>query len=80
MNIEEALKNISNNDLAVIQTSVLMGVVGALIKTHPNKDELYRVFDFAYSNLQVGMSGSGSPAGSAVARHLIESLFGIPET
>ncbi len=75
-NSEQAINNLSNEDISTIQITVLSFAVEALIATHPNRSEVRRVFDQMYAQFQGGPAMLGaSPDAAIFARQLIEKIF-----
>jgi len=75
-------ETIQPNDYLVIQTSVVMLLVEALIATHPNPDEVRRQFDQLYGQFQSNLlaSGTARPEHLDIGRQLIEKIFAPPES
>lgn len=68
-------------DIWTAQIAVLMCAVEALIATHPQPDEVRRVFDQLFGQLQAGILASGAtPLATGLMRQLAEKIFSPPAT
>ena len=66
-------------DIWTAQTTVLLCAVEALIATHPKPDEVRRVFDQLFGQIQAGLLSSGTtPLGTGLMREIAEHLFAPP--
>ena len=76
------MPDVSQQDFLVIQMTVALSAIEALIATHPNPARVRRSFDQVYGQFQALAltSGVAHPDHLAVARPLVEKLFAPPGT
>ena len=76
------MPEVSPQDYLVLQITVAMCAIEALIATHPNPALVRRSFDQLYGQFQAYALASGlaHPDHLAVAKPLVEKLFSPPET
>jgi hypothetical protein len=78
MNLDKfnaALANIPEQQAGILTVSVLMVAITALIRAHPQPDEVRRCFDEIFTTVQTGLLGYGSVEGRAFYHQLIDLLF-----
>ena len=64
----------------LIQSTIALMAIEALIATHPHPEKVRAVFDQMFGQFQAGVltTGAADPNALAVARQTVEKLFGSP--
>ena len=70
----------TNQDYLVVQATVLAFAVEALIATHPEPQEVRRIFNQLFGQFQSGIlaTGGATLASTDLARQLAEKIFSSP--